>query len=70
MAGLYEVKAHTWGQVWLAVVGAAVFNLFSALAAAWYVLHGGRAWIVFLILPAATFFTVALGYAALQHRAR
>jgi hypothetical protein len=70
VAGLYEVKAHSWGQVWLAVVGAAAFNLFSALAAASYVLQGGRAWIAFLILLAAAFFTITLGYAAFQHRAR
>jgi hypothetical protein len=70
VAGLYEVRAHAWGQVWLAVVGAAVFNLMSALAAAWYVLRGGRAWIGFLILLAAASFTVMLGNAALQHRAR
>jgi hypothetical protein len=42
----------------------------SALAAARYVLGGGRAWIGFLILLAAASFTVMLGNAALQHRAR
>jgi hypothetical protein len=70
VAGLYEVRAHAWGEVWLAVVGAAVFNLMSALGSAWFVVRGGRAWIVVLIVLAAAFFTVALGNAALQHRAR
>ncbi len=59
VAGVYELRARSRGEIRIQVIGAFVFNGLSAIGAAWYVAEGGRSPVGILVLVAAAFFSVA-----------
>ncbi len=68
LAGVLEVRASRWAAIRLQVFAAIVFNGLSLVAAALYVVRGGRSWLALLILAATILFTAALIWGAYQHR--
>lgn len=69
-AGVLEIRATLWAAIRLQVFAAITFNGLSLVAAALYLVRGGRSWLPILILVAATAFTAALIWAAYYHRAQ
>jgi hypothetical protein len=61
-AGVLEVLASSGAAIRLQVRAALVFNALSAVAAAVYVVGGGRSFLGWLILAAATTFTVVFAW--------
>lgn len=59
VAGVYQLRARNRAEIHVQVIGALVFNGLSAIAAALYVIEGGRSPVGVLILVAATFFSAS-----------
>jgi hypothetical protein len=68
VAGVLEIRNARWAAIRLQVWAAIAFNGLSAVAAAIYLIRGGRSWLPILILVAAVVFTAALAWGAYQQR--
>jgi hypothetical protein len=62
VAGVLQLRASGWTAIRLQVIAATVFNGLSIIAAALYLLSGGRSLAGWVILVAATIFTVGLAW--------
>lgn len=69
-AGVLQLRARSAGEIRLQVIAALIFNAFSAVAVALYLLAGGSAPVAFLIGAAATAFSLAFAAWLLQDRSR
>jgi hypothetical protein len=68
VGGVMSLQANRYSALRVQTIAAAVFNGVSAVAAALYLIGGGRSLIGVLILVAATAFTVALVYGLARGR--
>ncbi|HEV2014547.1 MAG TPA: hypothetical protein VGR77_11795 [Candidatus Dormibacteraeota bacterium] len=62
VAGVLQLRSSVWSAIRLQVIAALVFNGLSVIGAALYLLSGGRSLVGWLILVAATIFTVGLAW--------